>query len=462
MNNPETDPDKPYVSIHIPEEARTPQYVDGELRWVVLPDFEEFHGADFRITRYVIRWFNEDGPALEDWVYTRGKEISDLLGSNVIRGHQWVGASISTFYDYPGVKRLDGIGILLTGEDELGNVYEFRGYSPLDEVKETPTPSPSPTPTPKPTASPNARTREWFMSNPETGSGQPYVSISIPEDARTPIRSAGFTGWDLKVSFEETHGAELTITQYFVRWFTEDDIELDYIFTPAEDGFTDLRGASVIEGFRQFSAAFMMDYQLPDTKPVNGVGICLTGTDSQGNTYEFRTYSPLYALDNSPAPDPSPTPAPAETRSGAAATTSPDAQTREWFMSNPETAPDQPYISIFIPESARTPKDEWGSFGWHFNPSFEEQHGVEFTITRSTVRWFNEYGTAIPDWISTTEKEFQDFFGIVKFAGHQQVFTGIGIQYDPDLNGVGICVTGTDAQGNIYEFRGDSPLDPAE
>ena len=143
------------------------------------------------------------------------------------------------------------------------------------------------------------------------------------------------------------------------------------------------------------------------------------------------------------------------------ATTSPDDMSREWFQSNPETAPDQPYVTIFIPKDELYPRTD-GFFGWHFTPAFEEAHGHSLKITRYMIRWFNQNGKAIPDWVSTTEQEFRDLLGgtVIPAKGRLQI--GVGIEYElpdvPRLNGVGIVLTGEDEAGNVYEFRGYGEL----
>ena len=143
-------------------------------------------------------------------------------------------------------------------------------------------------------------------------------------------------------------------------------------------------------------------------------------------------------------------------------TTPPEKQTVKWFQTSKETKAYQPYVIIEIPGKARVPHDEDGYFGWHFPFTAREKHGKKFTITKYTIRWFNEDGVAIPDWITEVKSELKNVLGgnVIKPKG--QVGGFIGIQYDlPDvktLTGVGIALTGKDDYGNIYEFRAYSPL----
>ena len=180
---------------------------------------------------------------------------------------------------------------------------------------------------------------------------------------------------------------------------------------------------------------------------------------------DVPTPEPTEAPVETPAPEPTEAPAegPTPERVISVATTSPDDMDQEWFMTNPETAADQPYVTVYFSNKARTPWVELGYFGFHFDPAFEEHHGVDFRILRYTVRWFHENPRIDDYWVYTRDEEFDAFFGTRTIEGFQRITTGIGVNYIKEegnrFTGVGIVLTGTDEYANVYEFRGYTPLD---
>ena len=134
-SNPETGAGAPYVSILLSQEDMIPRETEDFFGWVIRPVFTEKHGHDFLIVRYIVRWFNESGQAIPDWIYSTGAEIRTALEMNtsVLPGNGSASHQFGIEYDLTGSNRLTGIGIALIGQDEAGNLYEFRGYGELQD-----------------------------------------------------------------------------------------------------------------------------------------------------------------------------------------------------------------------------------------------------------------------------------------------------------------------------------------
>ena len=303
QSNPETGADQPYITVSVSEAEMVPRDTGSFFGWRFNPLFKETHGQSFRITRYMIRWFNEFGTAIPDWDSATEEDIQALLGRTTVSGKGGFSSSVGIEYDLPGTSRLNGFGILLTGEDKDGNVYEFRGYGELQWVEEgaaDPTPKPTATVTaapkadPKATTSPNDMTREWFQSNPETGADQPYVTIRIREEELYPRDTGDNFGWMFDPIFKETHGHSLRITRYMIRWFNESGVAIpDWNFTEEQE-FQNFMGRTTVSPNDSFSSGVGIQYELPNVSRLNGVGILLTGEDEAGNVYEFRVYGELH------------------------------------------------------------------------------------------------------------------------------------------------------------------------
>ena len=149
-------------------------------------------------------------------------------------------------------------------------------------------------------------------------------------------------------------------------------------------------------------------------------------------------------------------------------TTPPEKQTVKWFKTKLKTKNYQPYLEMSIPSEARIPfyDEDEGIYVWRFAFSAQETHGKDVKIMKYTIRWFNEDGVAIPDWIVTDKADLEALLGASEIPANGQTGGGIGIQYELDgvkrLTGVGVALTVKDAYGNIYEFRTYSPLNERE
>ena len=77
----------------------------------------------------MIRWFSGEGIANPDWAYTGNEDIA-LLFPEVIPAGGEVRTGIGMDFDF-AERTITGVGILLAGTDDAGNVYEFRTYKDL-------------------------------------------------------------------------------------------------------------------------------------------------------------------------------------------------------------------------------------------------------------------------------------------------------------------------------------------
>ena len=239
-----------------------------------------------------------DDVPVRDRAGTNGKIIAALSRSKVVKilGQEYADGvpwHVIQFDSSWGYTRYDMLRI-------LSPIEEQAYLESLATASPDPTAAPTPTPTPvieTATTSPEDQTQAWFQSNPETGEDRPCIRMHIPDTSRTASLEGDTYGWHFDVTFEETHGHDFHVTRFQVRDFSDDSISLtdDWIVSGGE--LAAYFGADrTIRGYDAVQVKF--SYELSNLK---GVGIALTGTDSLGNVYEFRSWCDLDRSSADPA-----------------------------------------------------------------------------------------------------------------------------------------------------------------
>ncbi len=144
-----------------------------------------------------------------------------------------------------------------------------------------------------------------------------------------------------------------------------------------------------------------------------------------------------------------------------AAFTSADAWTPEWFRTNPETDPDQPWAEAEL-DYETVYDDSWNETGWTVFAAFTEQHGRSLQIQKIAVRWFcgGQGNVVLRDQIFDTAEAIRSTATTDTLEGYKEIpmyFQAVfpsGYEDRKKVDGIGVVLCGTDRQGKAYEFRG--------
>ena len=130
--------------------------------------------------------------------------------------------------------------------------------------------------------------------------------------------------------------------------------------------------------------------------------------------------------------------------------------TPEWFQQAASLVPEsgRAYVKIQAtqdPVRAIRSEDFPNGVGWFYDTSITELAGIDFAITKMTSQYFS--GGKIVDTMTYTSENFAEWFGSNVISAKGQIIMGGGMPLQ-DMDGIGIELYGTDANGNEQAFYG--------
>jgi len=128
--------------------------------------------------------------------------------------------------------------------------------------------------------------------------------------------------------------------------------------------------------------------------------------------------------------------------------------TPEWFQEEQTPADGQAFLFIHTEENPvrlRYMDDVMNGLGWQFHFIIMEQNGIPFTVTEGATYLFTTDGAC--DVFPLSQDYILDIFNGGTLQPGSVCFWGTGMPVQ-SMKGVGITITGVDANGNELTFRG--------
>jgi hypothetical protein len=284
---------------------------------------------------------------------------------------------------------------------------------------------------------------EWYKQPNEPVEGQAYVTISTDENPLKAIRTNRFAsgvGWRYTFCLREENGVNFTVEECSVSlFFTELVAEITKYGAEEVTSWWD---SNVIPkwGQRFVSGGFPRQELL-------GVGVLITGVDANGNQLEFRYF---LELSQEIAEDATEESTPEQFMDDPYAV---DASLLAWYKQPNEPVEGQAYVTISAGENPlkAVRADHFSiGVGWYYTIFLTEENGIDFTVDEYSVAMFYTDTRALIQKFDA--QQIKSWWGdnVILGWGRQHSSGGFPRQ---EMLGIGVLITGVDANGNQLEFH---------
>lgn len=285
---------------------------------------------------------------------------------------------------------------------------------------------------------------EWFMRPNERVEGQAYLVATSPENPLKAILSPNLESgivWPYKVLLEEQNGIDFTVETYMLAMFYDDNAVLIERFTG--DDLLDIWSLNTIVG----NGRFMATGEIP-RQPLVGIGFLFVGVDANGNELSFHYYLEL-------SQELTQTTAAQKTQDPVSPAAESDTQKLLAFYQEPnERIEGQAYVEISSKENPlkAVRSDFFASgLGWRHTFAIQEINGIDFIIEEAKIVNFISETREVTHTYDASE--VGQWWNHNMIAGNGGKYYLDGDMSFKDMYGIGIMLTGTDANGNQREFH---------